>query len=539
MLVSVSLAEPVQRSMTKIRSHLPALAALLFGALGVLYRLALILMGVPGSNSDEATFGLAAKHIAEGRHTPIFLYGQHYMGVLESYLAAPLFAVFGPSWVALRIPLLVLYALFLFAMYHLVRRLYSPVFAAIVIGLLSLGSERVVRDQITAVGGRAENKVAVVLVLLLTLALASGTVRHRLPAYGMVGLLAGLALWSDWLVLPYLAAAAVVLLVASGRELWGRAGAALTGGLVLGGLPVIIYNLRAGPGEDSWTVLWGLADSGGLTAPLRQRWDGLVESVPLATGLCPSSGCTGLHQWFTYLYLALLVVAAALAVHALRRDRRDRDGRIRAVTQLALLAAAALTLYAYLRNPTTATEPLANARYLSVLQISLPAVLWPLYAAGRHSWGMLDTNHRIVGNLANNVVGVIVLLSVISTGMFVRDLDKLQQEETQARLLGERLQELGVHHVYSEYWICNRLVFNTNENVLCAVIGETVGRGLDRYPPYREQVDREPSPAFVFQSGTIFEEGFRRLLDDGDLDATVTEIGRYRLYQPEQELRPR
>ena len=158
-------------------------------------------------------------------------------------------------------------------MYHLSRGSAPPWFAAIVVGLLALGSERVVRDQITAVGGRAEVKVAVVLVLLLLIALA----RRDRPApagsrTGWSGCCAGLALWSDWLVLPYLGAAAVVLLVAAGRELLGRPGVALAGGFVVGGLPVIIDNLRAGPGEDSLSVLWALTElPGGLSAPLATR----------------------------------------------------------------------------------------------------------------------------------------------------------------------------------------------------------------------------------------------------------------------------
>ncbi|HEX2774600.1 MAG TPA: hypothetical protein VHN18_19540, partial [Micromonosporaceae bacterium] len=64
----------------------PDLVALLLGGVGVGYRLVLVLLGVPGTNSDEATFGLAAMHIAQRRELPIYMYGQHYMGALESYL---------------------------------------------------------------------------------------------------------------------------------------------------------------------------------------------------------------------------------------------------------------------------------------------------------------------------------------------------------------------------------------------------------------------------------------------------------------------
>ncbi|MGI5215917.1 hypothetical protein ACQEUR_23860, partial [Plantactinospora sp. CA-290183] len=132
----------------------PDVVALGLGLAGLGYRLLLVLLTVPGSNSDEATFGLAAMHIAAGRDLPVFLYGQHYMGTVESYLAAPLFLLFGSSWVLLRLPLLLLHAAFLYLTYRLARRVYSPWLATFTIGLLALGGERVVRDQITAVGGR-------------------------------------------------------------------------------------------------------------------------------------------------------------------------------------------------------------------------------------------------------------------------------------------------------------------------------------------------------------------------------------------------
>jgi len=59
-------------------------------------------------HSNEAVFGLMAKHIAEGRAFPIFMYGQNYVLAVEAWLAAPLFAIAGPSVTALKLPLLVI-----------------------------------------------------------------------------------------------------------------------------------------------------------------------------------------------------------------------------------------------------------------------------------------------------------------------------------------------------------------------------------------------------------------------------------------------
>ena len=50
---------------------------------------------------DEALVGIQAERILHGDF-PVYFYGQAYMGSLEAYLVAGLFALFGPSVWALR-----------------------------------------------------------------------------------------------------------------------------------------------------------------------------------------------------------------------------------------------------------------------------------------------------------------------------------------------------------------------------------------------------------------------------------------------------
>ncbi len=54
-------------------------------------------------DADEAIVGLMAKHIAEGKHFPLFYYGQHYMGALEAYIASALFLLIGSTPLALQV----------------------------------------------------------------------------------------------------------------------------------------------------------------------------------------------------------------------------------------------------------------------------------------------------------------------------------------------------------------------------------------------------------------------------------------------------
>lgn len=534
----------------------PGLVALVFGLVGIGYRLVLMLLTVPGSNSDEATFGLAAAHIATGREWPIFLYGQHYMGVIESYLAAPLFAAFEPNWVLLRLPLLFLYAAFVYLMYRLTRRVYSPWLATFTVGLFALGGERILRDQITAVGGRPEVKPATAALLLLALALGQRRIsRHRWLAFGAFGIITGLCVWDDWLILPYLAVAALVLLIGCARELIGWAGLLLIVGFFVGVLPLILDNLTAPPGQDSLSVLRQVsAGEGPATATTDQVHGSLLVGIPLATGICLPTHCTSWQMAWGALYPLLLLAGAILAVIGLRRpgpvDLAAGHGddaaagntplarRIPYVTQLALLVGAALTVIGYSRSSLAASAPLASARYLSVLQLSLPAVLWPVWLAARWAWRGIPMGPaarlaaRISGALATGLLVALAATMVYVTAVEITEVPTIRTEERRSQELATVAQQAGIRFAYGDYWTCNRLIFSSREQVICAVLGDSLGPGQERYPAYSAQVRAADRPAFIFNTEEPADQAFQEYLRARNISAQVTEFGKYRIYQP-------
>src|SRR6266550_2064047 len=87
---------PRNRWQTVILS--PLWLCLLF-ALGIRIWLAYHTHGI--IDGDEAMVGIQAEHILHGEH-PVYFYGQAYMGSLEAYLMAILFALVGSSVWMLR-----------------------------------------------------------------------------------------------------------------------------------------------------------------------------------------------------------------------------------------------------------------------------------------------------------------------------------------------------------------------------------------------------------------------------------------------------
>ena len=187
--------------------------ALALGTAGLGWRIVLLLFDVPPTNSDEATAGLAALHIAQGRDAPVFFYGQHYMGTIQSFLAAPLFALFGPSTLLLRVPPLIAYGLFVFLMYRLTVKTLGPWFGVATVGVLALGSDRLVKNQTSSEPAGTPNSV-----LCLSRVPCCARRRHQhlqedQPGPGCLGPHLRRRLVAHWLAAPYVLGAAVVLVV--------------------------------------------------------------------------------------------------------------------------------------------------------------------------------------------------------------------------------------------------------------------------------------------------------------------------------------
>jgi hypothetical protein len=499
--------------------------ALVLGAAGVLYRFVLTALDAPPTNSDEGTMGLAAFHIIDGRGFPAFFYGQHYMGTLEAYAAVPLLAVAGPSVFALRIPALLCYAAFLWLMYRLAGRLYTPWLAAATVGLLALGSDRVLKNQLIAAGGYPEINPAGAALVLLAVGLALGGGRRRLVAFAGWGLVAGLMLWDDWLLLPYLATAAVLLLVFCRHEVNGRAGAVLGAALVVGAAPLIWYNITATAGQNSIRVF--LDQSHGGSAPVGVRfYNGVLFGLPMGTGLCAPASCGRAPLAWGVAVPVLLAVAGWLAFRALRATR-DRSVRVVQAGRLALVVAGALSLLSYAQSSAAVHHPIESSRYLSCLLISLPAVLWPLWTvASRVREGGWRT---AFGGAAATAVAGLAVAMVAASAALVAHVPVYRAEARNTKALIEALDRLGITRMYADYWTCDKIVFLTRERVVCAVLGDDGSPGQDRYPPYRAIVTAADHPAAVFPIGSPAQRSYAA--GPGGRPGLVLDVAGYRIYR--------
>ncbi len=161
-------------------SQRKVILALLIASLLAIARSAVFLLWEQSNfDSDQAIFGLMAKHIGEGRSFPIFIYGDRYMLAVQAWLAAPLFAMFDPSVALLKLPVvLVNVVTAALLVWVLIRDAGLRPITALVASLFFAAAPPVMAKLLTETGGGNPEPFLYVLLLWI--------VRHRPIAFGLV-----------------------------------------------------------------------------------------------------------------------------------------------------------------------------------------------------------------------------------------------------------------------------------------------------------------------------------------------------------------
>jgi hypothetical protein len=544
-----------------------------------LLRFVLISNNWPTTNSDEATMGLMAKHIAERGELPIFFYGQAYMGPIEAYVSALLVPFFGASTFTLRLGLLAFFAFFLICMYYLTRLLYNRPLALATVGLLSLGSGDVLLHQLRGIGGYPEivGLGASLFLLASRLALttnpdgeaiSSATRRKRWLCYSLYGFLVGFSVWTDQLILPWVATTGLFLLLFCHRELRWRGAVWVLIGLLIGAAPLIYFNLTAPLNNNSITTLMGLQHAGAAQMAvqhipaMRQLIGSLLYALPTITGirpLCPVEvlplfgpttaqkfTCSAWQGSWTLGYLVLWSSAAWLAVHQLRLQWRqepaqrqthsERRYTILQNARLLLLISALLTLISYTISPAAALVPGPTSRYLVCIQIATPAVLWPLWQ-GVSGIRQAENRHMLLAHVSRIAVLLfITCILLLGTVQTCEDIPNAQQTYAQQESLVQSLSSIGATRIYSEYWTCNLLILQSNEHIICSDINASLKPAFDRYLPYRAAVREEPVSTYVFLRGAAQLSSIESQLQQSNIAYQRYVFGNYIVYRTQTPL---
>ncbi len=413
-------------------------------------------------DSDQATIGLMAKHLSEGRAFPLFMYGQPYLLGVEAWLAVPVFWVAGPTVAALRTSLILTNA---------------ATAALIILGLERWGGLRpayglaaamffcfpppfLSMNLLEAGGGN---------ILPLLFVLIAWPLRAR-PIW------LGVVLAIGFLVREFTLAVVPVLLAGQiwNRTVW-QAGTwkrwlivAVTFGVVTAG----VHQLRAfadpmGPGTRGQQVVW--SDSTQMDS-LRNRltlrpadmpgraWAFVTERLPELLGGKPTPSPVGPwgHRWIAWLLGVGAAIACARLVSLALTSRHDDLARRRDPSlALYLIGIGVVAAGAYI-----ATRPVDSVvhRYF-LLAVFVPIGLTAL-------WLTLETR-RHWRYVALACVAAWAVSSGVDNWRFLAPWLSGRQPNP-PRQIADALESRGVRIAEATYWRAYKITFLTRERVKLA-----------------------------------------------------------------------
>jgi dolichyl-phosphate-mannose-protein mannosyltransferase len=415
-------------------------------ALAAVGRIMLAARGWPAFNSDESIVGLMTDDILRHGAHPVFFYGQNYMGALQSYLAVPFFLLLGATPFALQVTATAQTILFILILYLFTREVFSREVALVTLLLLAAGPFSALGAELHVGAGEHDTLLLGALILwLVTLRLRGrGGLRMQLALDAGVGLVIGIALWCDFLILPFALAAALALVIRAAWRVFAERERALRMRLVaeagvaglfflIGLAPLLLANIASGgatflqvfgvasspekqfsppPPPGPIGVVWalGLQIAATLLVGLPHGMGKNIVCGPCAIWPLPTDGVpAGTLAWTAlvsiafslFVILCWALMALPLARDVLRDTRRalvawrERTGARTALSAMSgtydarwwgramLVLGAFGTVAQYALSHVSYFYPIGSARYLVGLFLCAPLVAAPLVAGLR------------------------------------------------------------------------------------------------------------------------------------------------------------
>jgi hypothetical protein len=249
----------------------------------VFFCLGLAVLPLPGLEDDEVLFAAPVFHLpatavfsAQVLHTQLPLMLLTYLGALKSWLYFPILTLLGPSYLTVRLPVLIIGTLTVWIFIWLLRRTNGQT-AAWVGGVLLATDTMFLFTTCFDWGPVALQHLLALAGVALVLKFVSEASRWTL---GLGFFCFGLALWDKALFLWLFSGLMAATIVIFPRELWSRCtlrnfGVAAAG-LCAGALPLLAYNAASNLATFRSNSSFDLAQLPSRLHALRITWNGQI-----------------------------------------------------------------------------------------------------------------------------------------------------------------------------------------------------------------------------------------------------------------------
>jgi hypothetical protein len=462
--------------------------------LGALLRATYLI--TPAISSDQATFGLQGIHVLKGEF-PVFSWGFAYIGTLQSYLDAVMFYLFGVSRTVLNGTVLLFYIAYGYSLYYLSKSIFKDFFwQAICVLLGAVAPAYFMIHGAWARHGYPETYLFGTLIMAVVCnELQKPT---RLRTYVIVSFIAGLAWWTNFLVIYYFPPLALffVIKILSEKGLANKV-KIFSAGLIssiAGSLPFWIHNLRNN--FDSLSMFNKEPES----SFFEKFSVTFSQVIPILLG---TEDVENNYHAFLVLKVIFLLLAFVLIFFFFYEGALFfKNIFSKKVTPRSLLWLFLLSMISiYMMNSSQANG--SNARYLIPFYTLYPLIFVSFLQ-------LLISHYRL------RVSSLVFLSAILCTNfhsfwsgspLFHKEIRTSYRNEMKNEMqFFKALEKTGKkNYLMSEYWKAYRFTFDAREELIFDYIDS-------RYPPYLYNIFQSNDFSYLLSGKNAgFENGFRCL----------------------------
>ena len=441
---------------------------------GVAYRI--FLLDLPSYRHvfyDEAIPGLMALEILDGKFST-FYWAHPYLGSLDAILAAGVFALIGPSTWALRVSVLLAFAVYAVLLYKLTQKITGKRFPFYICLYLAFPPLALSEFSLSTIGGYIHTVAMGTGLMLITVHLLGKAEPERQWGWWLGwGFLAGIGFWTFIMIAPYIAACGLVLVLKMGRRYFGKPLVYSLGAFVLGSAPLWIWNLKNN--FLTFKMRTQTAQSGALGDHLANLFQLLCDLLGRTHEYARSPWADTL-TWLSALLLLLLLI-----FWATRYGARFLRAVILRRTPPSALDLVVITFVFF-----AASYVISNKGQYILVRYGLPlySALPVLMALCFHQ--MADARkwlHLIF-------IPLLLLMHTPYNWSYIRNSAAYPSSDQLPALL-DFLKQEAIDRAYAHYTVAHPITFESGGAVICSDFGGF--RNLD----YLKAVDQAPRAAII------------------------------------------
>jgi len=443
-------------------------------------------------SSDGAAQGVMALHILEGKHHPALLYNLSYIGSPKAHLTAALTLVFRDPVVSFALGAVLMYAVFVGAVYALAREML-PRRTSVLAASYAIVSP----GFLTAWGVHNDGGYVDVLALgtaslvLGVRVLAERDGRSR-RAFWM-GVLCGVGFWVHILTTYYVLAAAMVFVSARlGRKLPAVV-LSFAFGFFVGDFPMLLWNAFHGWQSFMWWTQEGAPLAERLARGAAQFGSTLTTAFPVLAGYWPATDPPEPASfWKIFLGVLLPAGGASFAVRFRRAFLPILDGRLAPEAFTVAYGAMVVSVFSLSSFGWLSEEPRYLLFLYSVVPLFVATFLAAVYRASR-----------------GGAVFLGALLFFVNARASVAYAERALESAAENRRFVAELEALGVRFAHTDYFISYKYNFLSHGRLaLTSALGPAQ---TEWYRTYRDEAAQAARVALIPRSFRMARRVCRRL----------------------------